>query len=131
MRMKRLFFLALMIAAGTVSAWADDYEFPYLTFETADGTKVSVSSSSLEITIEDGKLCAGTKSFTLTDLSKMYFSENDETATEIRGVNTDDKSVGKTADICDLQGRKVTEGQMRRGIYVIKTQSGTRKVQVR
>lgn len=122
--MKKLLFLALMIA-GTVSAGADDY--PYLTFETADGSKVSVSSSSLTITIEDGKLYAGEQEFSLADLTSMYFSASDETPIgEVRGDTGDQSAV-----IYDLQGRKVPEGQMRSGIYVIRTEDGTRKVQVR
>ena len=109
-----------------MTAWAEDY--PYLTFETADGAKVSVSCSSLTITIEDGVLYAGEQAFTLTDLMSMYFSTADETPVmDIRGTDADDQS----AVIYDLQGRKVAEGQMRRGIYVIKTQSGTRKVEAK
>ena len=37
--MKKLLLMALVMA-GAMSAMADDY--PYLTFETADGTKTSV-----------------------------------------------------------------------------------------
>ena len=112
---------------GTLATYADD--FPYLTFVTADGTKTSVSSSSLTIAIQDGKLMVGSKEFTLAELSKMYFSTSDESATGIEQVNT--TTPDDTATIFDLQGRKMSQGQMRRGIYVIKTKSGTRKVNVK
>lgn len=112
--------------AGALSAMAEDY--PYLTFETANATKTSISTASLTINIQDGKLMAGSMELTLSDLSKMYFSTSDET-TGIEEVNI--ATLDDTADIYDLQGRKVSRDQMRRGVYVIKTKNGTRKVNVR
>lgn len=118
--------LFMMALVGVQTLLADDY--PYLVFETADGTKTAVSSTTLTITIKDGKLMAGSKEFTLTDLSKMYFSETGETtAVETVDVETLDDAT----EIYDLQGRKVTKAQMRRGVYVIKTKKGTRKVNVK
>lgn len=122
--MKKIILLALLITC-TFPALADDY--PYLTFETSDGTKTSVSSASLTITIADGKLKVGSQSFELSDLSKMYFSATDVT----NGIEELLISLDDTAEIYDLQGRKVTRDQMRRGVYVIKTNSGTRKVTVK
>jgi hypothetical protein len=118
--------LIVMALAGALAVQADDY--PYLTFETADGTKTSVSSSSLTITIQNGKLIAGSNEFNLTDLSKMYFSTSDET-TGIEELNF--TTLDDAVDIYDLQGRKVNKDQMRRGVYVIKTRQGTRKVNVK
>lgn len=118
--------LIVMALVGALAVQADDY--PYLTFETADGTKTSVSSSSLTITIQNGKLIAGSNEFNLTDLSKMYFSTSDET-TGIEELNI--TTLDDAADIYDLQGRKVNKDQMRRGVYVIKTRQGTRKVNVK
>ena len=123
--MKKM-LLSLSMMASTLTAMADDY--PYLTFETADGTKTSISTSSLTINVQDGKLMAGSMELTLADLSKMYFSTSDET-TGIEEVNF--TTLDDTADIYDLQGRKVNKEQMRHGIYVIKTKNGTRKVNVK
>ena len=124
--MKRLFMTALVMA-GTLSAMADNYPYPYLTFETADGTKTSVSSTVLTITIQDGKLMVGSQEFTLADLSKMYFSTSDETTDGIEEVNITD--LDKTTDIYDLQGQKVDRKQMRNGhVYIVKSKSGTFKV---
>lgn len=116
----------MMALAGVQTLLADDY--PYLVFETADGTKTAVSSTMLTITIKDGKLMAGSKEFTLTDLNKMYFSETGET-TAIETVDVE--TLDDATEIYDLQGRKVTKAQMRRGVYVIKTKKGTRKVNVK
>ena len=125
--MKKLFML-LAVAIGTLTAQAENDDYPYLTFETADGAKTSISTASLTINIQDGKLKAGSMELTLADLSKMYFSTSDET-TGIEEVTT--TTLDETADIYDLLGRKVTKDQMRRGIYVVKTKSGIRKVRVK
>ena len=121
---KMLVLLSMMM--GPLASFADDY--PYLTFETADGAKTSISTESLTINIQDGKLMAGSMELTLADLSKMYFSTSDET-TGIEEINV--TTLDEDVDIYDLQGRKVSKGQMRRGVYVIKTKNGVRKVNVK
>ena len=123
--MKKVFLL-LAVMIGSLTAQAGDY--PYLTFETEDGTKTSISTASLTIHIQDGKLMAGSRELSLADLSKMYFSTSDET-TGIEEINV--TTLDEDVDIYDLQGRKVSKGQMRRGVYVIKTKNGVRKVNVK
>lgn len=124
--MKRLLTMVVVITS-MLHAMADDYS--YLTFELTDGTKTSVSSTALTITIQNGKLMVGSQEFNLTDLSKMYFSFSDDSADVITEVNRDDFE--EVTDIYDLQGRKVNEEQMKSGIYVIKTKKGTFKVSLR
>ena len=111
---------------GTLTAHAEDYT--YLTFETTDGAKVSVEASSLTITISGTTLTAGSQSFTLSNLSKMYFSSSDET-TGIETLSVSDWN--EITDIYDLNGRKVSKDQMQRGVYVIKTTNGTHKIAVK
>ena len=79
---KIILFMTMMV--GVLTAHADSYTF--LTFETTDGAKASVSVSDLTLTISGTTLTAGTQSFTLTNLSKMYFSTSDETTTGISEV---------------------------------------------
>ena len=125
---KVLLFLMTMMG---VAAQADDDTYSYLTFETVDGAKTSValSSSQTALTLNDGTLTIGNLSFALADLSKMYFSTSDETVTGIQELRVAD--LDETADIYDLQGRKVAKSQMRKGIYVVKTSNGTYKVNVK
>jgi len=125
---KVLLFLMTMMGA---TAQADDGTYSYLTFETADGAKTSValSSSQTVLALSDGTLTVGNLSFSLADLSKMYFSTSDETATGIQELRVAD--LDDAADIYDLQGRKVAKAQMRKGIYVVKTSNGTYKVNVK
>lgn len=124
--MKRLLTMVVVITS-MLHAMADDYS--YLTFELSDGTKTSVSSTALTITIQNGKLMVGSQEFNLADLSKMYFSISDESADGIEEVNI--SNLDEVTDIYDLQGRKVNKEQMKSGIYVIKTKKGTFKVSVR
>lgn len=122
--MKKLLIMALVMA-GALSAVADDYS--YLTLETADGTKTSVSSTALTITIQDGKLMVGSQEFNLADLCKMYFSVSDETTDGIEEVSI--STLDDTTVIYDLQGQEVDRKQMRSGhVYIVKSKAGTFKV---
>ena len=123
--MKNL-FLVLAFMIGTLTAHAADYT--YLTFETTDGAKVSVEVSSLTIAISGTTLTAGGQSFTLSNLSKMYFSTSDETS-DIKAISTDE--LNEATEVYDLSGRKVSKDQMTKGVYVIKSKSGTCKIAVK
>ena len=104
--------------------------FTYLTFETTDGAKASVSvTSDVSLSISGTTLTIGSQSFTLTNLSKMYFSISDETTTGISEVMKAD--LNEATDIYDLQGHKVTKAQMKKGVYIVKTKQGTYKMVVR
>ena len=84
--MKKILLLLTMLV-GAMTAQAEDYT--YLTFETTDGAKASVSvASDVTLTISGATLTVGSQSFTLTNLSKMYFSTTDETGTT--GIETID-----------------------------------------
>jgi hypothetical protein len=119
--------LTLLILVVTMTAQAEDYA--YLTFETTDGAKASVAVEGLTLSISETTLTVGTQSFTLTNLSKMYFSTTDESTTGISEVMKAD--LNEATEIYDLQGHKVTKDQMRRGVYVIKTKQGTFKLNVK
>ena len=123
----------MTILVGTQTAQAKDYT--YLTFETTDGAKTSVDISSLQVTINLGNstLTIGNQTFVLADLNKMYFSTSDETTTGIKEI--DDLQIddlrSESTNIYDLQGHKVTKAQMRKGVYIVKTNSRTYKMVVR
>ena len=120
---KIILFMTMMV--GVLTAHADSYT--YLTFETTDGAKASVSvSSDVTLTISGTTLTVGTQSFTLMNLSKMYFSTSDETTTGIEEITR--ATLDEATDIYDLQGHKVTKDQMRRGVYIVKTKNRTSKI---
>jgi len=116
----------MMALVGALNVQAEEYA--YLTFETTDGEKASVAVSSLTLTISGNTLTAGSQTFTLSNLSKMYFSNSDET-TAIEEITT--ATLDEAADIYDLQGHKVTKAQMKRGVYIVKTKSRTYKMIVK
>ena len=124
--MKKIFIL-LTVLLATLTAQAEGYT--YLTFETTDGAKASVSVENLTLTINGTTLTAGSQQFTLSNLSKMYFSTSDETATGIEEITS--ASIEEATDIYDLQGHKVSKEQMKKGVYIVKTNSRTYKMVVR
>ena len=125
--MKKIVLLLMTLVGGGLAVQAED-SYTYLTFETTDGAKVSVPVSSLTLTVSGTTLTAGSQSFTLSNLSKMYFSNDDET-TGIESITPD--NLDEATDIYDLQGHKVSKEQMKRGVYIVKTKSRTYKMIVR
>ncbi len=119
--------LLFMVLIGALTMQAGD-TYPYLTFETTDGAKASVGTSSLTLSIVGTTLTAGDRQFTLSNLKKMYFSTADETTS---GLNSIDNGQGNFTDIYDLRGHKVSKKQMRKGIYLVKTKDNTYKIVVR
>lgn len=104
-------------------------DYTYLTFETTDGAKASVYVSDLTLTISGTTLTAGTQTFTLSNLSKMYFSTSDESTTGIESISIE--TLDEATDIYDLQGHKVTKAQMRKGVYIVKAKNKTYKMVVK
>ncbi len=135
--MKKILLL-LTILVGTLTAQASltpalptslklEGDYTYLTFETTDGAKASVSVEGLTLSISGTTLTAGSQSFTLTNLSKMYFSTSDEATgiSEQLSVNSEDFA---TATFYDLQGKVVDRSQLSKGVYIVKTKTGTHKL---
>ena len=118
----------MTVMTAMLTAQADDTTYSYLVFETADGTKTSVPVSSLTISVSGTTLKAGSQTFDLNTLSKMYFS-NEGAPTGIQSVKTN--QIGDDAEIYDLQGRRVNRNQTRQGTYIVKTQNGTFKVNMK
>lgn len=128
--------LILMGLAGALSMLAKPQPLPmsegngfaYLTFEMTDGTKASVATSSLTLTISGNTLTAGSQTFILSNLSKMYFTNTDE-ATGIEEISI--ATLDESAEIYDLMGHKVPKEQMQKGVYIIKTKNRTSKIVVK
>lgn len=124
--MKKIILL-LTLLVGRLAVQAGDYA--YLTFETTDGAKASVPVASLTLTISGNTLTAGSQTFTITNLSRMYFSNTEETTaiTEIQGeMDATDR------EYYDLQGHKLTKDQLRSGqVYIVKTSGKTCKMIVK
>ena len=132
--MKKFLILFSVLFVNVFSTQADDYTYSYLTFETTDGNVVSVPVSSLTMTIAGGTLTAGSQSFSLNELSKMYFSTSDVTAIgEVSG-----EKGGAAVEIFTLDGlalgkyKNISEATatLKRGVYLVKSERGTIKIAV-
>lgn len=111
----------MAVVMGCLVTRAEGYA--YLTFETVDGAKVSVSAPSLTMSISGTTLTAGGESFTLSNLTKMYFTDTDVTTTTgIKPIT--DREWEEALGVYDLSGRKVSKGQLPKGVYVIKSKDG-------
>ena len=146
--MKKIAF-TLLILVGTLTTQAspapegEGSECTYLTFETTDGAKTSVDVSSLPVTInlDNSTLTIGSQAFALADLSKMYFSTQSETtgiseelrvkSEECLDRRPEGESQFATATFYDLQGHQVTRAQMKKGVYIAKSNNKTYKIVVK
>ena len=117
--------LLLLLTALTATLTAHSQDYAYLTFQTTDGAKISVPASSLTINISGNTLTAGSQTFDLTNLSKMYFS-SDNQSTGVSTLTSDD--LDATSEIYDLNGRKVSTANLPKGVYIVKSKNGTCKI---
>ena len=130
--------LALFVlAVGATSAHADDFDYPYLVLEGADGTQTSVSVQSLSLTPDEGSLVArnaeGIRSLPLAGLSKMYF------ATTPTGIVPPVRGEEEEVEVFSLSGLPAgvfenavkAQQALPRGVYIAKTRSKTFKMTVR
>lgn len=133
--MKRLLILTMAMCSGML-AHADD--FPYLTFEQADGSELAFDVESLEMYFDGGTLyvqnASGSKSLAVSDLKRMYFSSVADGVTEISAspkstsisaYDLTGKYVGQFASVNQLQTA------LPKGIYVVKQNTKTSKIVVK
>ena len=120
-----LLFLAMM---GLSGAHADN-SYTYLTFETTDGARISVPASQLKMTIRGNTLSTGEQTFTLANLSKMYFTATDETTTGISTATT--ATIDEATEVYDLNGRRIDNRNLPKGVYIVKAKDRTYKMTVK
>ena len=130
--MKKTMILTLLCALY-MGAQAADYN--YLVFTMNDNTTQTIAASNLTMSFGDGKLTVsnGTTTLatiTLADLAKMEFSNTESTG--ISTISTDRLTIDETTQVYDMNGRQLPSGtQLQRGIYIVKTNGRTIKVQIR
>lgn len=120
--MKKVLLSLLLLVVVLTTARAGHYG--YLTFETNDGAKTSVPVSSLGLTISGSTLTVGDNAFVLSNLNKMYFSASDETTV----TDIDTHLLKEAVEVYDLKGNRVSEAQVKDGVYVVKTKDGNYKL---
>ena len=135
--MKKATIITAILAAGTLTAQAADYQ--YLTIEKNDGTQQSLTAVGLTISYSATAMTATngseTTTIALSELNRMYFS-NTKDATAISDISSLQQD--EEATIYDLSGRQIAEGRLstvkpllRKGVYLVKQQGKTIKIQVK
>ncbi len=126
-------FAALMVWGGMLHAQTYDY----LTFQTTNGALHSVKAAGLVISFADGQMNAQAGSETLTlslsDLTRMYFSDTDgvdmthfeNTTAPIDVFGTDGRQMGT------YQGMDAVRTGLKPGAYILKTAGKTLKMMVK
>lgn len=134
--MKKL-VLTTLITLGTLQVQA--YEYPYLVFQNTEGTTTAFAVESLTITISEGKLVAknaeGTQSFSLGDLSKMYFTRQ----TDLTGISDTDTSEDEIVEVFTTGGIKLgkylniheAKSSLKPGLYILKSRQKTFKITIK
>ena len=132
--MKKILITTMLIGAAlTISA--DNYG--YLTIEKSDGSKVSLTAVGTTITFANGclKAVSGSEATTiaLTELSKMRFTASNESGeTAISNLDAQETISLDDADaVYDLQGRLIDPSQTKKGIYIMRKGSITKKIQIK
>ncbi len=127
----------LVIVSLIGFATAKAYDYPYLTFQNADGTEQSVSVEGLTITYADGQLSivgnGVTQKLDAAQLSKMYF------ATEASSIETLNRDNDGRVEIYSVFGiflgnydsAQQAVSALEKGVYVMKSASETHKIIVR
>ena len=129
--MRKYIFLCVL-AFGALIGRADDYPYPYLAFQTTDGSVSTISTAGLTLAYTDGTLTAAatgatTLTFETAKLALMYFTN---TATGIAALTAqgqtqavkvfaaDGRSVGRFGSLQEATTR------LAKGTYVVKAQHG-------
>ena len=135
--MKPLFSALLLLAAQTASA--ELYDYPYMAFQTADGTVKTVPVSSLSLSISNGVLIAtsddGTESFTLSDLSKMYFT-SEAVVTKVQNPESTGSSEVEVTSLAGVfcgtfPSVEAARQSLPAGMYIVKNSTETFKIVVK
>lgn len=131
--MKKL-LLTLLAVVAMLTARADGY--PYLLFQTTDGTIYAMDVESLNINISGGQLIATnnveTQTFTLTDLTRMFFCEDTTGIDEVFSTDSGEVSVFTIMGIFVGKYPDANEAlkALENGIYILKTKSNSVKIAV-
>lgn len=132
--MRKAIILSLLTIL-TLGTRAADYE--YLVFTLNDGTTQAVTATSIAINIGSDQLTVTDgnntelATFTLADLAKMEFS-NDGGSTGISTISADKLTTDEATAIYDMNGRQMPGNtQLPKGIYILKNNNRTIKVQIK
>jgi hypothetical protein len=135
--MKKIFLIITAVVCSMTVA-ADGFEYNYLAFTRSNGVDQTVSVGDLKIVFQEGQLVCtnadGNTSFPLSDLTKMYFTDEPTGIDEVTAGNSRSTvevfslsgiALGTFADIASAKSR------LKAGVYVIKQGNKTTKIAIK
>ena len=118
--------MILVAILALTTAHADDY--PYLTFETQDGTTQSVAVSGLTLTIADGNLIAanGTETLFASEATSI-----DELTSKLPADGVAEVFTLAGVSLGQYDSLQAVRAALQQGVYIIKVNGQTLKVMVK
>jgi len=132
-------WILCLMAVVAIQVLAADFTYKYLVVKGSDGMQTSLASEGLKLTFDDGQLLAvndnGSKTFTLTDLASMHFSETGSTT----GIDKQLTADSQELNVYTLSGMYVgtfdsmsnLKSQLQSGVYVVKQNKKSTKIIVK
>lgn len=125
--------------AAAMSAFATEAaNYPYLSFQKADGTILSVGVEALEMSFSDGKLIvsnsSGNYELNTADLKRMFFADNSETSiNDTPAVQDNSLQVYSTSGIYMgmYNNQQDFIQKSSKGVYIVKQNGKTFKMTVK
>lgn len=135
--MKNILILILTFTTSLMT-YANDYTYNYLVFTTQDGTEKAITVENLKLSFVDGQLVVDNgvenQTYSLTSLSKMFFSENTVDGIVETVINgNEDVDVFTVSGIWMGKFGNVDDAKksLQRGVYVLKQGKTTSKIAIK
>lgn len=135
--MKNILILILAFTTSLMT-YANDYTYNYLVFTSQDGTEKAIAVESLKLSFVNGQLVVDNgvenQTYSLTSLSKMFFSENTVDGIVETVINgNEDVDVFTVSGIWMGNFGNVDDAKksLQRGVYVLKQGKTTSKIAIK
>lgn len=135
--MKNTLILILTFTTSLMT-YANDYTYNYLVFTTQDGTEKAIAVENLKLSFVNGQLAVDngveSQTYSLTSLSKMFFSENTVDGIVETVINgNEDVDVFTVSGIWMGKFGNVDDAKksLQRGVYVLKQGKTTSKIAIK
>lgn len=126
---------SFILSIFSATIWAGNYDF--LVVELSSGKQVSFASAGLTLTYSETAMTVtpasgNASTFTLTDLSKMYFSSASTGIEKIHAVNDGPVKIFSVDGVQagTFESLEAARKRLAKGTYVVKSQSGNIKISI-
>ena len=127
----------ILFLFGALLGTARAADYNYLVFTLTDGSQTAVVATGITMSVSGTNLVVTSSAketlatLALSSLAKMEFS-NDGSATGISTISANTLKLDESTVVYDLNGRQLPYStQLPKGVYILKTNGRTVKVQIR